>query len=56
MKDLPEDPHKKNLIGHEDLQAFSNYLGINYSRLRDINQRNAEIVKKHKSSESKFFS
>ena len=56
MNNLPEDPHKKNLVGHEDLESFAKHLGINYSRLREINQKNAEVVKQHKSSESKFFS
>jgi flagellar biosynthesis/type III secretory pathway chaperone len=49
-----EDPESKKLLGHEDLEAFANYLGINYEKLQEINLKNAEVVRKNQSSENRF--
>jgi hypothetical protein len=54
MKDLPQNPESKILMGHEDLIGFANHLGINFERLKQINQKNAEVIKKRQNPESKF--
>jgi hypothetical protein len=54
MNNLPENPENKVLMGHEDLKGFANHLGINFDRLKQINQKNAEVIKKMQNPKSKF--
>ena len=49
-----EDPESKKLLGHEDLEAFSRHLGIDYKKLKEINLKNSEVVKKNQGSENRL--
>ena len=38
-----------DLFGHNDLEGFAKFVGIDYNEFLDINQKNSNIIKQKKS-------